>query len=202
MPRIEAMEWPDAGPQTPPGIYLGARDNAFGVDVFQFNFYDSRFKRRSAGWLYLHEAIPGHHLHSQWLRGQQFYIGTSEGWACYVEKLGSSLGVYDDLYARLGALEWDLVRSVRLVLESGIHYLGWDRSVALAYWKKNIIGQDHIAEREIARVTRWPAQAVSYKAGAQAIQKIISRKVAKGSDLRSAHKFILENSSLPLEALL
>lgn len=197
---VEPIEWQNADMFTPPGIYLGKQNNAFGVDVFMYNFYGGRFPMRCLDWLYLHEAIPGHHLHSQYLRAG-FYFGTSEGWACYVEKLGETLGLYSDPFRKLGEQEWDLVRSVRLVLDVGIHYLGWTEEQAQEYWKRNIRGQDSIAIREIRRVTGWPVQAVCYKAGALAISQIVGRLTSGGSGIREAHQWVLEHSDLPLEAL-
>ena len=200
-PRIEAIEWPDAGPFTPPGMYVNKEYNAYGVDVFMYNFYGGRFPGRCLDWLYLHEAIPGHHLQRSYTGGTGFYFGTSEGWACYVEKLGSDLGLYSTVLRKLGEQEWDLVRSVRLVLDVGIHFMGWNEKEALKYWKENIRGQDDIALREIRRVTNWPTQAVCYKMGALEIGRIVEKAVAKGTTRRDIHDFILRHSHIPLEAL-
>ena len=63
VPNIEFMTWPNAGPYTPPGIYLSADNNAYGTAVFQYNFYGGQHNRRAMDWLFLHEAIPGHHFH-------------------------------------------------------------------------------------------------------------------------------------------
>jgi uncharacterized protein (DUF885 family) len=155
-------------------------------------------------WLYMHEAIPGHHLQST-VRGQgngYFYFGTAEGWACYVEDLGKEMGLYTDPYSLLGKYEWNLVRSARLVMEVGIHYYGWQFDEALAYWKKNIKGQDDIAEREIKRITKWPGQSLCYKIGAINIKKIVAQRMSEGLSLKDAHQFILEHSDMPLQALL
>lgn len=180
VPMVRAEEWPDAGPNTPPGIYRGALDSSRADFVFQFNFYRGRYNSRAMSWLYMHEAIPGHHLQAIQpinvsagdLRDQLFYSGTAEGWACYVEYFGDEFGLYRDPYQRLGKWEWDLVRSVRLVLDAGIHYYGWSHERALAYWKAHIPGQDGIAEREVTRVTNWAAQALTYKVGADRIQRL------------------------------
>ncbi|MBP6391028.1 MAG: DUF885 domain-containing protein [Flavobacteriales bacterium] len=209
VPEVHAMEWPGAGPNTPPGIYLSREDNALNADVFQFNFYGGRYNSRAMGWIYLHEAIPGHHLQSSLrrqhppddLRAQLLYPGNFEGWACYVEYYGEELGVYDDPYQRLGKWEWDLVRSVRLVLDAGIHSRGWTHEQALAYWKSHIPGQDAIAEREVTRVTNWAAQALSYKVGADRIQRMreaAQQKLGKGFSAAGFHRAFLDLGMVPI----
>jgi uncharacterized protein (DUF885 family) len=181
IPVVYAMQWPDAGPTTPPGIYLNKNDNPYGKNVFQYNFYGGRYNRRAMEWLYMHEAIPGHHLQFSFfdlnknkspLHDLFSYPGNFEGWACYIEYQGKDFGLYTNPYAYLGKWEWDLVRSARLVIDVGIHYYGWTRQQALDYWKATIPGQDDIAEREVSRVTNWPAQALSYKTGADFISKL------------------------------
>lgn len=205
IPMITAMEWPNANANTPPGMYQSAENSAGGKDVFQYNFYNNRHNKRAMEWLYMHEAIPGHHLQSVTRRNlkapafQQlfFYAGSAEGWGCYVEYFGYQVGMYKDPYSYLGKWEWDLVRSARLVIETGIHYYGWSREQALEYWKANIIGQADIAEREVTRVTNWPAQALCYKVGADSIEKM----VAKQKNRRAFHREFLTLSYFPLEVV-
>lgn len=204
---VFAMEWPGANQFTPPGIYLNHEQNAYGKDVFQFNFWNGRYNRRAMEWLYMHEAIPGHHLQYSLLTrsdlGNLFlYPGNFEGWGCYIEYLGKDLGLYKDPYAYLGKWEWDLVRSVRVVLDVGIHYYGWTTEEALAYWKKNIPDQDDIAKREITRVTNWCGQALSYKVGADFIMRMKEEYLSKkGADVKTFHQRYLESGNLPLEVL-
>ncbi|HYD21358.1 MAG TPA: DUF885 domain-containing protein [Flavipsychrobacter sp.] len=209
VPLIYAMEWPEATAFTPPGIYLNRADNAYGKDVFQFNFYNGRYNKRAMEWLYMHEAIPGHHLQfslqheSNSLQDLFFYPGNFEGWACYVEYFGKDVGLYSDPYMYLGKWEWDLVRSVRLVLDVGIHYYGWSREKALAYWKKAVPNQDDIAEREVTRVTDWPCQALSYKMGAAQIFKMQKwwQQQHTGSPLSDFRKAFLAFGRLPLPVI-
>ncbi|MEO8067595.1 MAG: DUF885 domain-containing protein [Flavobacteriales bacterium] len=209
VPVVHAHQWPNAGPNTPPGIYLGMVDSTLHTYLFQYNFRNGRYNKRAMGWLYMHEAIPGHHLQSVArgpagsgdLRDQLFYPGTAEGWACYVEYFGQELGVYDDPYQRLGKWEWDLVRSLRLVLDAGIHYYGWSHERALAYWKANIAGQDDIAEREVRRVTNWAAQALSYKVGADRLQQLRDKmQAAHGAGFSAArfHRAFLDMGQVPM----
>lgn len=212
VPPVHPMEWPDAGPHTPPGIYLAREDNAYGADVFQFNFHGGRFDARALDWIYLHEAIPGHHLQGSLrrahahddLRGLLLYPGNFEGWACYVEYHGHDLGAYADPLQELGKWEWDLVRSVRVVLDAGIHGLGWSRTQALAYWEQHIPDRPDLADREVTRVTHWPAQALSYKVGADAIQRLRDRAHRQlGADFDAArfHRALLELGMVPLPVI-
>jgi uncharacterized protein (DUF885 family) len=209
IPPVFAMQWPGATAQTPPGMYLNHRYNSYGKDVFQFNFYSGQYNRRAIEWLYMHEAIPGHHLqfsmraNSTPLQDLFSYPGNFEGWGCYVEYFGKELGLYEDPYMYLGKWEWDLVRSARLVIDAGIHYFGWTREQALAYWKQNIPNQDEIAEREVTRVTNWPCQALSYKVGADRIFKMQIKWQLKhpGLPLNKFYHFFLDMGNLPLTVI-
>lgn len=210
IPEVFPMEWPGAGAGTPPGIYMNRADNPYGKDVFQYNFFNGRYNRRAIEWLYMHEAIPGHHLQSSLrtvkdpLQEQFLYPGNFEGWGCYVEYEGKALGVYKDSYSYLGKWEWDLVRSARLVIETGIHYYGWSREEALDYWKKNLPTQEEIAEREITRVTNWAGQALSYKTGADCIMQLrqmMQEKHKDTFDLKKFHRCYLAFGMRPLEVI-
>lgn len=205
IPVVYPMEWPGAGPATPPGIYLNHANNAFGKDVFQFNFFGGMYNRRVMDWIYMHEAIPGHHFQASVRPGSPLlelflYPGNFEGWGCYVEYYGKELGLYADAYAELGKWEWDLVRSLRLVLDAGIHYYGWSKQDALKYWKENIKGQDGIAEREVNRVTNWAGQALSYKVGAAYILDLQQtwQKKNPGKPLKDFRGRYLSAGMLPL----
>jgi uncharacterized protein (DUF885 family) len=209
---VPAVEWPGADDRTPPARYLTGADNEYGRPVFQYNFRDGQFNSRAVEWLYLHEAIPGHHLQAT-LAGrypsgglQQLfrYPGNFEGWASYVEYYGADLGLYRDPYSLLGKWEWDLVRSARLVIDAGIHYHGWNRQHALGYWRKTIPGQDGIAMREIGRVTAWPAQVLSYKAGADCIMQLRRQTEARYGtrfDAARFHRAFLSFGNRPLEVI-
>jgi uncharacterized protein (DUF885 family) len=214
LPEVYVMEWPDANKFTPPGCYINRDYNAYGKDVFQFNFYDSSHNFRAMEWLYMHEAIPGHHLQSsEWRKEskedsvlQQLfsYPGNFEGWACYVEYFGKDLGLYQNPCSELGKWEWDLVRSVRIVIDVGIHYYGWDYTKAMAFWKANIAGQDEIAEREITRITNWPGQVLSYKVGAHKIMQLKEKYIAKQGnkyDMRKFHTLYISLGMVPLEIM-
>ena len=142
-----------------PGYY----DN----NTFYYNLFNAPYNKRQVAWLFLHEAVPGHHYQlaiendiSNTAVEQLFhYPGFAEGWAAYTEELGKELGAYQTIYDELGKWEWDLVRSVRVPLDVGINYYGWSDEKALAFWKEHIANQDAIALREINRIKnglhRW-----------------------------------------------
>jgi uncharacterized protein (DUF885 family) len=196
-------------------IIKGADENLaqtpgyYSNNTFYFNYFDKPYNKRQVDWLFIHEAVPGHHyqlsIESQANRSavQQLfhYFGFSEGWAAYTEGLGKQLGVYQTVYDELGKWEWDIVRSVRVPLDVGINYYGWTDEQALAFWKKHIRNQDDIALREIARIKRWPAQVVTYKYGAAQIEKWktqLQQKQGNKFDIKTFHDLILSKGSLPL----
>lgn len=208
--EIEFMEWPRADRFTPPGYYSPADANAYGVAVFHFNFFNERHNTRSMEWLYLHEAVPGHH-YQWWMRNhlpeqpdfkRHFsYSGNFEGWAAYIEYLGKDLGVYQDPYSELGKWEWDLVRSTRIMIDVGIHHFGWSKDEAIECWMKHIPGQDEIAEREVVRCLNWPGQALSYKVGAWKIQQmaeIVRKEIPDAFSLPAFHRAYLMAGQTPL----
>jgi uncharacterized protein (DUF885 family) len=208
--EIGVMEWPNATANTPPGMYLDKENNAYGKDIFEFNFYGQIHNKRAMEWLYMHEAIPGHHLQfvvrnnttdSSALKNNFFYFGNAEGWACYIEDYGKEMGLYQNDYTYLGKWQWDLVRSARLVMEVGIQYYGWSREKTMQYWKDNIKGQDEIADREITRITNWAGQALCYKVGALTIKKIVEQKLKQVNSMVDAHQFLLIHNDFPLQVL-
>jgi uncharacterized protein (DUF885 family) len=164
-------------------------------------------------WLLLHEALPGHHyqydVEDKATDRPAFatlvkQYGFIEGWGAYVETLGSDLGLYKDSYSAFGRLEWDLVRSVRLAIDVGIHAEGWTKAKAVAFWMEQIPNQNEIAEREIDRIIRWPAQVISYKTGELAINELeqLLRSCTKSTfDRRRFHQLLLERGSIPFLAL-
>src|SRR3954451_22542389 len=175
-------------------------------NTFYYNYWDTPYNKRQVDWLFIHEAIPGHHYQacvanqSQLSDLQQlfFYPGYSEGWAAYCEELGKELGVYQTPYDELGKWEWDLVRSVRVPLDIGLNYYGWSDAKALAFWKQYIPNRDDIAMREINRMHRWPVQVITYKYGAEQImqwKKIL--QLNSNFNIKKFHDKILEQGPLP-----
>jgi uncharacterized protein (DUF885 family) len=184
-----------------PGYY----DN----NTFYYNLFDKPYNKRQVDWLFIHEAVPGHHYQvsieaqTKTSAVQQlfYYMGFAEGWAAYTEELGKQLGIYITPYDELGKWEWDIVRSVRVPLDIGLNYYGWTDGQALAFWKKNIRNQDDIAMREINRMRRWSAQVVTYKYGALQIlhwKEELQQKQGSKFNIRNFHARVLDHGSLPL----
>lgn len=160
--------------------------------------------------LVLHEAVPGHIFQTSLARSQQglpefrrFYGNSAylEGWALYAESLGAQLGVYRDPYSRFGRLASERFRAVRLVVDTGIHQMGWTREQAADYFQKHA-PQESITE--IDRYISWPGQALAYKMGQLEILKLrkeAEQKLGPKFDIRDFHDVILRDGVLPLGLL-
>lgn len=212
IPPLDGMEWPNAGPYTPPGMYLAAENSPYGKSVFQFNFYNGRHNWRAMDWLFIHEGIPGHHYHFSVRSAAStppftqffYYPGHFEGWAAYVENLGKDLGLYTNAYTELGKWEWDLARSARLVVSVGIHCKGWTHQQALDYWRQHVPGQEDIAEREVTRCTNWPTQVLSYKLGEKIIKetrRLLEKKQGKNFDIKAFHAAWTGTTAMPPQVI-
>lgn len=163
--------------------------------------------------LTLHEAVPGHHLQNA-IAGeledlpqyrQQTYISAfGEGWGLYAEYLGLEAGFYQDPYSNFGRLSYEMWRAARLVVDTGMHAMGWSRQRAIDFMASNTALSLHNVTTEIDRYITWPAQALSYKLGELTIKRLRAKAEAElGSafDLREFHDAVLENGSVPLDIL-
>ena len=160
--------------------------------------------------LVLHEAVPGHIFQGSLARSlkglpdfRRFYGNSAyaEGWALYAESLGSELGVYKDPYNKFGQLASERFRAARLVIDTGIHSMGWTREQALAYLHAHGPTQ---ADSEVDRYISWPSQALAYKMGQLKIvqlRKKAEQKLGPKFDVRDFHDAVLRDGSLPLELL-
>ncbi|MFN5783738.1 MAG: DUF885 domain-containing protein [Novosphingobium sp.] len=182
--------------------------------VFWFNTYDlpSRFTSGTAT-LYLHEGMPGHHLQAALAQEntalpdlQRFGNITAyvEGWALYAETLGFEMGLYDDPLQHWGTLDDEMLRAMRLVVDTGIHAKSWSRDQAIAYMLSNSGMGRSDAEAEVDRYIANPGQALAYKIGALTIQRL--RREAETAlgprfDLRAFHGQVLDSGVLPLPVL-
>lgn len=206
VPVTNIMPFEVLNKDTPPGQ---ARSGE--TSVFYYNFFRDRHKQIDMDYLILHEVAPGHIFHWRYDADTEFdtgvvssifaYHGLSEGWGAYVETLGGELGLYEHWSDKAGAAFFDLVRSVRVALDVGINHHGWSNEEALEYWHANIRGQDDIAQREIDRVRRWPAQAISYKVGSALFLELKAQArehLGELFDIRDFHHQILAFGGVPL----
>jgi len=161
-----------------------------------------------------HEGIPGHHFQlsiAQELKGLPFFrrmvpfTAYIEGWALYAEKLAREIGFYkDDPYGELGCLDSELFRSVRLVVDTGIHHKKWTREQAIEYMEAHTASVHESIVSEIERYIVMPGQACAYKIGEIKMVELRDRaRKALGDkfDLREFHDVVLKNGSMPLNLL-
>jgi uncharacterized protein (DUF885 family) len=162
--------------------------------------------------LTLHESAPGHAFQMPVAMEQQgvprfrrAYISAyGEGWALYCERLGSEMGIYETPYETFGMLSYQAWRAARLVVDTGIHAMGWTREQAQAYMHDTTALSDHEIETEVDRYISWPGQALSYYLGEKAILDARHKaEVALGPkfDIRNFHDTVLQMGAVPLPVL-
>ena len=166
--------------------------------------------------LFLHEGQPGHHLHAALLKELDLpdfrkfntenpnSAAFTEGWALYAETLGHEMGLFDDPEAYFGHLNAELMRAVRLVVDTGIHAKGWSREQAIAYMARALGWSDARAKNQVERYMVWPAQALAYKTGSLKILALRERaKKALGDKftLPAFHAVVIGDGTLPLPIL-
>ncbi len=160
-----------------------------------------------------HEGVPGHHMQisiAQTLPGlpafrqQAFYSAYQEGWALYAERLGKDIGFYQNPYSDYGRLSDEMLRAVRLVVDTGVHYKHWTRQQMVDFFHEHSSEDEPDVQAETDRYIAWPAQALAYKLGQLEILKLRARAQAElGShyDIRAFHDEILDGGALPLDVL-
>jgi uncharacterized protein (DUF885 family) len=160
-----------------------------------------------------HEGIPGHHMQlsiQQTLKGLPEFrkhggnSAYTEGWALYAEQLGKEVGFYQDPGSDYGRLRSELFRAVRLVVDTGIHDMGWSPDQVVDYMRKSHAVDEPTIQSETDRYISWPAQACSYKLGQLKIRELRARatqQLGAAFDIRRFHDEVLAGGSLPLDVL-
>ena len=196
------------------GSYQDGTPDGKRPGIFYYNTYDlpSRYTWGMET-LYLHEAVPGHHFQialaqentalPAFMRfgGNTAYV---EGWALYAETLWKPLGMETDPYQRMGGLNDEMLRAMRLVVDTGIHAKGWSRDTAIAYMLANSPMPKTDATAEVERYIAIPGQALAYKIGQLTILRLKAEAQAKQGtafDPRAFHAAVLDSGALPMPVL-
>ena len=185
-----------------------------GLDACYMNTYDLKSRPLfMLTALTLHECVPGHsHQGAMALeapaappfRRQTYFSGYGEGWGLYTEYLGRELGMYRNPYEEFGRASFENWRASRLVIDTGLHLMGWSRDQAIAYLEEHTALARHDIEIEVDRYISWPGQALAYKLGEMSIRKLRAEAettLGAGFDLRRFHDTLLGLGSVPLPVM-
>ena len=185
-----------------------------GLDACYMNTYDLKSRPLfMLTALTLHECVPGHsHQGAMALeapaappfRRQTYFSGYGEGWGLYTEYLGRELGMYRNPYEEFGRASFENWRASRLVVDTGLHLMGWSRDQAIAYLEEHTALARHDIEIEVDRYISWPGQALAYKLGEMSIRKLRAEAettLGTGFDLRRFHDTLLGLGSVPLPVM-
>jgi uncharacterized protein (DUF885 family) len=163
--------------------------------------------------LTLHESVPGHHVQISLaqereglpdFRRNSSYTAFVEGWALYAESLGDEMGFYTDPYSKFGRLTYEMWRAVRLVVDTGLHSMGWTRDQAIEFFRTNAAKADQDIIVEVDRYIVWPGQALGYKMGQLKIRELrtgAEQKLGARFNIRQFHDVVLSQGAVPLDVL-
>ena len=188
--------------------YMGPNKGNKGKGTFFVNIlHPEKISKYELLVLSIHEGIPGHHYEGyityksckpDYIKNT-LYSGYSEGWAMYCETLFEYTNFKEYYYA----LQYKIERSLRLIIDTGIHYYGWDYDKCFAYMKKYFkYESDTFIKDQIIRYSSNPGQALTYKIGEQVILYLKKEFMKKNNDIKSFHKIILDIGPCPLEMLI
>ena len=207
---------PDAiAPKYTGGRYVGTSKNSTEPGYYWVNTYDLKSRTLyTIPALTAHEGVPGHHLQGSLnnelgdsipgFRRNLYLSAFGEGWGLYSEFLADDMGIYTTKYEQFGKFTYEMWRACRLVVDTGIHAMGWTREEAVEYMSKNTALSLHEINTEVDRYISWPGQALSYKIGEIKIREL--RKKAKDQlgnkfDIRDFHEVILSQGTVTLSIL-
>ena len=196
------------------GRYVGAPLDAHRGGYYWVNTYALESRPLYAiPALTLHEGAPGHHTQGALakehddqppFRRYDYISAYGEGWGLYAEKLGLEMDIYETPYEHFGRLTYEMWRACRLVIDTGVHAMGWTREQAQDYLSSNTALSIHEVTTEIDRYISWPGQALSYKLGEYTIWQLRRKSeesLGEAFDLRAFHDYILGLGSVPLDVL-
>jgi uncharacterized protein (DUF885 family) len=201
-------------PSAPGGFYNPPAEDGSRPGIYYINLYEAETKPRAGlEATAFHETWPGHHLQGaialerEGLHPLQRYMylsGFGEGWALYSERLSDEMGLYSGPVDRLGLLSNEALRAARLVVDAGMHALGWTRQQAIDYMLANTAESESSVTAEIDRYIAVPGQATSYMLGNLEIRRLREQArtaLGEGFDIRDFHDRILEDGAVPLVML-
>ena len=207
---------PDAiAPKYTSGRYVGTSKNSTEPGYYWVNTYDLRSRTLyTIPALTVHEAVPGHHLQGSLnneldtsipsFRRNLYLSAYGEGWGLYTEFLAEEMGLYTTPYEHFGKLTYEMWRACRLVVDTGIHALGWTKKQVLDFMASNTALSLHEINTETDRYISWPGQALSYKIGELKIRELRSlaeKELGSNFDIREFHEVILSKGTVTLSIL-
>ncbi|MFP3940219.1 MAG: DUF885 domain-containing protein [Thermoanaerobaculia bacterium] len=201
-------------PKYTAGRYVGPPEGSTRPGIYWVNTYDLPSRSLyTLEALTLHEAVPGHHLQTALareieglpeFRRYSYLSAFGEGWGLYSERLGLEAGFYTDPYSNFGRLTYEMWRACRLVVDTGIHAMGWSRERAMDYLAEHTALSLHEVRTETDRYISWPGQALAYKMGEIEIRRLrreAEEALGTDFDVREFHDAVLLHGSVPLPVL-
>jgi uncharacterized protein (DUF885 family) len=212
--EVVVMPYPDYLKHTGAGMYTSASPDESMPARYEIGTYDPKsLGRAGIEAIAFHETYAGHHLQRAVAQERQglhpalrylWISGTGEGWAVYTERLADELGLYSSDLSRVGELSHEAHLAARLVVDSGMHALGWTRQQAIDYLLGNTSLSEGEVIYEIDRYIAFPAQAVSYMVGSleiQRLRRLAEERLGDRFDIRAFHDAVMEDGTVTLEIL-